>query len=176
MKTYLRLSPFHFLEHSAAWINCFLQKYMLLKKGEWVGSVKRILGLWHEAWQKFSPSTWVEHCPEKGIMCVVLGAPCAFREYIMFGQNPVGCWVTAWKVSGLPWWLGWLGFWRQFKRQKRPKKANSPVKHNNQLQRGRRAGESTQKTQKRKKNPVEGLKKGAKTKIGWSHHGSNKYG
>ncbi len=29
---------------SISLINCFLQKYVLLKKGEWVGSVKRILG------------------------------------------------------------------------------------------------------------------------------------
>ncbi len=40
----------------------------------------------------------------------VLGAPCASRKCMAFGQNPVGCWVMAWKVFRPPSWRSWLNF------------------------------------------------------------------
>ncbi len=57
---------------------------------------------------------------------------------------------------------------RNTNRQKRMKKASSPVKHNNQLKDGDGREKHT-RNKKRQKNPV-GLKNRAKNEIGRSYH------
>ncbi len=84
---------------STALTNCFLQKYVLLKKGEWVGSVKRILGLWHEVWQKFSPSTPSGALPWKGYYVCCVG--CTMRFQGRHHVRPKSGWLLSYSLKGV---------------------------------------------------------------------------
>ena len=75
-----------------------------LKKGEWGGSARRILGLWPKSYKISSHlGNWVHRCPEKGIVCV----GCTMRFQGVHRIVPKSGWFLSFGCFGCH--RGWVG-------------------------------------------------------------------